>query len=189
AVWHILWHGIILTFFHLAWSILRMSLACIVWPFKAIGMLVRRRRAAREWLENATVSEASRNASEDSRRRRENARVQCEVLFQLHTHTLGERFPKAVYDEFVKRYLGDDRTPVDVEQRAKQLQDAILEHVAQIEPPKTPYTIESLTDWYKKTKKQIEDLTVDDRYKQAQLAQLNARFAELTQALMETLHP
>mgnify|MGYP006915209446 CR=1 FL=1 len=85
--------------------------------------------------------------------------------------------------------MGDEQSPEYVEERGRQLQDIIKQHVEQIEPPPKAFTIESLATWYQTTKQLIDKLPVDDRYKQVQLAHLNARYAALMQSLMEALQP
>lgn len=134
-------------------------------------------------------AEARTRAGALAQKRREDARTACELLFHRHSHVLAGRFHKETFADLVQKYMGDNRPPEEVEERGKQLQDIMLQHVHQIEPPDKPYAIESLTEWYKKTKELIEGLPVDQRYKQAQLAQLNARYAELMQELMENLQP
>ncbi len=91
--------------------------------------------------------------------------------------------------DFVHKYMGDGRPPEEAEERGHQLQEIILQHAQEIQPPQKPYTIESLADWYKTTKQLIDGLPVDARYKQAQMAQLNARYTELMQSLLENLRP
>jgi hypothetical protein len=169
-------------------------------PFRFLGYLFKGsgESHARHWddemnqrhrqdAERAAAQTAATKA--DAQKRRADARAACELLYHRHAHVLGNRFPKASLDDFLTKYMGDNHSPEEVEVRGRQLQDIIREHAHGIEPPKTPYTIESLAEWYKKQKEVVEKLAVDDRQKQAQLAQLNARYAELMQSLMETLQP
>jgi hypothetical protein len=155
-----------------------------------------RRRAEKKDAEYAGPSEQELKEAEERaklrvqhQQRREDARVACEMLFQLHAHALGDRFSKEVFEDFMRRYLGDARAPEDVESRAKQLQEIILQHVQQIDPPAPTHTIDSLTKWYQQTKALIDSLDVAERYKQAQLISLNRRYVDLMQALLENLQP
>lgn len=169
-------------------------------PLRFLGYLMRKgtESRTRNWndeMNQMQQQDAERAAAQaaatkaEAQKRRANARAASELLFHRHAHILGSRFPKASFDDFLTKYMGDNHSPEEVEARGHQLQDIILQHVQSIEPPKTPFTIESLAAWYKKQKQLVESLAVDDRQKQAQLAQLNARYAELMQTLMENLQP
>ena len=87
------------------------------------------------------------------------------------------------------RSLGYDSAGALAHFRAEQLQQIIQQHVEKVEPPETPYPVASLAEWYSSTKQLIESLPVEGRYKQAQLAQLNFRYAELVQTVMERMEP
>lgn len=129
---------------------------------------------------------ARRNSS--AQKRRETARIECEVLFHQHAHRLGNRFSKEAFDDFVRRNMGDGLEPEIVEERSRQLKTIILSHVEQIEPAK-PKSVEALTEWFNSTKRAIEKLPIDDRQKQSQIGQLNQRYAELMESLLEDLRP
>ncbi len=146
-------------------------------------------RRNQDRLDREAALTQAKSEQADAQNRRAGARATCELLYHRYAHALGDRFPKSALDDFLTKYMGDNHPSEQVEERGHQLQALILQHVNQIEPPKTPYTLKSLADWYRQTKDQIEGLPVDDRYKQSQLALLNARYAELQQALMETLQP
>lgn len=155
-----------------------------------------RRREEEEYRRTAPERERARKEAEktlqvqtQSQKRRDDARAACELFYHRHAHALGDRFPKEAFEDYVKKYLADGHPPEYVEERSRQLQEILRQHVEQVEPPKTPFTIESLADWYQTTKRLIEALPVDERYKHAQIAHLNARYAELMQAQMETLQP
>lgn len=147
----------------------------------------KRQIVEQERLRKETEKSAKEYAADQ--KRREDARAACELLFHRHSHVLTDRFTKETFADFISKYMGDGRPPDDVEERGSQLREIILQHVHQIEPPKKPYTIESLAEWYRATKELIDSLPVEARYKQAQMAQLNARYAELMQSLMESLQP
>lgn len=162
-----------------------------VLTFRACQALYRwhQRRLALPTQRDLDAWEEKRVAAALAQKKREDARAACELLYHSHAHVLKRRLPKETFLDFVRRYMGDDHSAEYVEERGRQLQELILLHVHRIEPPAKPYTIQSLTDWYRETKQIIENLPVEDRTKQAQLALLNTRFAELSQALMETLQP
>jgi len=165
------------------------------WRRNAAERSVRRREENLRWKQQRdyerTAPERARSAATlaAAKKRRKDARAACELLFHRHAHVLNGRFSRETLADFMQKYMGDGQTADEVEERGRQLQETILQHVHQIVPPKAPYTIESLADWYKTTKQVVDTLPVEDRYKQAQLAQLNARYAELMQSLMESLRP
>ena len=90
-----------------------------------------RERARKEADERA-------NRRDQDRRRRETARAACEVLFELHAWELASRFTREMFDEFVRRHLGDDKAPELVEERAQLLQAIIRKHVEKVEPSEKP---------------------------------------------------
>lgn len=152
-----------------------------------------RRRYARQRQLDAESAAADRSWAAATRateqKRRNDARAACELLYHKHAHVLANRFPREALDGFMNKFMTDSQSPDEVEERGRQLQELILQHVQDIEPPQKPYTIESLAEWYRRTKELIEKLPLDSRYRQAQMAQLNARYAELMQDLMEALRP
>ncbi len=154
---------------------------------KAKLMAERRQAAERQRLSEEKQQELSKRAAEQ--KRREDARAACELLFHRYAHMLGERYSKTAFNDFLHRYMGDEHPAEYVEERGAMLQELILQHAHQIEVPKQPYTIASLAAWYKQTKEVIDTLPIEPKYRQAQLAQLNARYAELMQDLMENLRP
>jgi len=121
--------------------------------------------------------------------RREDARVACELLYNLHAPDLKERFPKEAFEDFVSKYMGDEQPPELVEQRAGQLQSTIQQHYQQVNPPENLTDLGQLACWYEKQKKTIERLNVHRSYKDDYLVQPNQRYAELTQNVLEKLEP
>ena len=122
-------------------------------------------------------------------KRRADARIACELFFSLYAHDIGDRFPKQSFDDFVRRYLGDEQPPELVEERAAQLRESIQRHYEQVNPPEKITDLGQLARWYEKHKRKIERLSVGDSYKQDYLIQLNERYADLTQQLLENLEP
>jgi len=159
----------------------------------------RQRKARRRQTENqqrepgpeqtSAEEEALRLAEQEVSRRRENARVSCELLYNLYAPDLTDRLPKETFQDFVGKYMGEDQ-PIDiVEERAAQLQTMIQQHYEQVNPPEKLTDLGRLVRWYEKQKKKIERLNVDPSYKEDYLVQLNERYADLTQRLLEKLEP
>lgn len=124
-----------------------------------------------------------------NKKRRADSRTACEVLFLQYVHLLANRLTKETFQDFMTRHMGDEHSPEYVEGRGRELQDLILHHAFEIKPIEESSSLESLSNWYQETKRVIENLPIEERYKQAQLAHLNARYAELMQELVGSLRP
>jgi hypothetical protein len=133
-------------------------------------------------------TEARSNVLADAQRRREEARAACELLYTLHAPEIGARFSRQLFDDFIARHLGDSFPPEDVERRAQHLQEVLRQHLEKVEPTRKQ-TVEGLARWYHQLKQEIEAQPLEQRYKNAQLAQLNARYATLVQQLMQEMEP
>jgi hypothetical protein len=140
-------------------------------------------------VDQSTEQEAAAQRIADDNKRRTDARIACELLYRLYSHDIGERFPEDSFDDFVRRYLGDEHPPQLVEQRAAQLRESIQQHYEQVNPPEKITDFGQLARWYEKQKKKIERLDVGQTYKDDYLIQLNERYTDLTQRLLEKLEP
>lgn len=146
-------------------------------------------RLEQERERNRPLEEARARANAEAQRRRQDARVACEVLYNLHAPEIGTRFPRELFHEFLARHLGDNHPPEYVEERSRQLQEIIRAHLERVEPPKKKRTVEELAAWYATMRETIERQPIDDRQKRVQLAQLNLRYRDLVNDVMETLEP
>lgn len=141
-----------------------------------------RERALRE-------AEVRAEADGRARRRKEDARASCELLYASYAAEIGQRFSKDMFDDFVKKHLGDERDAEYVEQRAEQLQAVLRQHHENVRPvPKFKDMVE-LAAWFQAQKKEIEGLPIDDRAKRTHLANLNRRFQELMSEHLEHSGP
>ena len=111
----------------------------------------------------------------------------CELLYQLYAPEIAARFPRTSLDEWIKKYMGDDHSPTDVEQRADQLRKLITHHREQVIPTPQFTTLPELAAWFQQQKSEIEALPVDDRLRRTLLANLNVRNAELMNELFDKL--
>jgi hypothetical protein len=187
-------------------------------PFRAMGRISERGAARRRQREldqqRQRDTEASRRLSEErerqskvelerrkterakateeqgtAQRRRDDARARCDVFYEIHAPELLKRFPRETYDDFKKRYFGEDKPADQVEKRADELLVVLRQHLEKIDPPKKTTDVASLTKWYEDTRRKIEALQIDERSIKAQVAQLNARYTELMQEHLENLQP
>lgn len=141
------------------------------------------REAAEERRRNA-------DATAENARRREDAIVACDLLYNLRAPDIGERFTREQFDEFVKKYMAADKGIDIVERRAAELQTLIQQHFEAVNPPTRFRDLSELTAWYEEQKQLIESLSVTDMdkadlYKKNFLMQLNDRYADLTHEILE----
>lgn len=128
----------------------------------------------------------SERATEEAKRREE-AIAACELLYHLRAPDLGERFTREQLGEFVKKFMGADKSIDVIERRAGELQRLIQQHYEAVSPPSRFTDLAELTAWHERQRQQIGSLSVADMYKQDFLVQLNERYAELTQQTLEKL--
>lgn len=142
--------------------------------------------AAREAAERQLVVEQQRQIESH---RRENARVACDLLYALREPDIGERYSRERFEQFVSTYLGDSK-PIDLfERRAAELQQLIQQHYEAVNPPEKFRNLAELTTWYEEQLTHIENLSIADVYKREYSTQLNERYSELTERLLESLEP
>lgn len=157
----------------------------------------RQRRAAdAQWRRDAPRRERARREEEERRRhaasdqtRRENARAACELLYAAHAPEIRTRMPRTEVDRFMATYMGDAKPPAEVERRGEQLRRIIEQHRQTVKPERPPRTIAQLSEWYLAEKARLETLPLDERVKQDHLVQLEIRYADLTQELLEKMEP
>jgi hypothetical protein len=156
----------------------------------------RRKQAQEEYERTAPERERARQEAEaraqaaaEAQRRREEARATLELFFALHAPELGDRFTRSMFESYVARHLGHDHPPEYVELRAQQLRDALQQLLDKLEPASRRLSLEELTQWYQSMRQKIEALPIDDRSKRTQIAQLNERYRNLVNDLMEDLQP
>lgn len=158
------------------------------------------RRRRKEWKRQAPERDRQQRIADEQRRQAEAARVEaqhtrqdiryaCELFYSVHAPEIGDRFSRRDLDDFIQRYMGEDQ-PVDVvRRRTNQLIETIRRHIEAVDPPEEIATMEDLTVWYSQQKTKLEDLDIDVTFKEDYLIQLNERFAELSQRLLEAIKP
>lgn len=116
--------------------------------------------------------------------RRETIRAECEMLYARLRPEIGPRFNDAMLADFLQRHLHDGVPIEECEQRARQLQDMLREHLHKVAPPPQFRNLIELADWFQNQKRQLDSVT-DERLRRTLLAQLSVRYAELTTQLLE----
>ncbi|GIW81433.1 MAG: hypothetical protein KatS3mg105_3240 [Gemmatales bacterium] len=99
-----------------------------------------------EWL---TVRSASSEALEE-RRRREKARFKLELFYLSVSPDIGHRFTRAMFDDFLNRYMGDHLPVEDVEDNARQLYTILQQQQQQCRQAAgaTTGSLEELGRWF-----------------------------------------
>ncbi len=183
--------------------LLRCPIAFIQSRIRALkAAAVRRREEQQRWARDQAQwqhpdLEAERRAQQhqqsiaqgEAKRRRTNARACAALTYSLHASKLQHRFSQQMFDDFVARYMGDDQLPEDVERRGEELSQTLQKHLAEAEPPEDNRTLADLAQWFIEQKTHVESLPVDEKVKRLHLAELTARYAELSSRLMEKLRP
>lgn len=102
------------------------------------------RRAAEQEEEENRRSMAER-AKVTEKLRKEQARADCELLFNLHAADIIHRFTKPMLDEFMSKYMNDKHLVDDVERRGRELQRIIEQHREEVERQLRPRALEGRT--------------------------------------------
>jgi len=159
-----------------------------------------RREEQAEWERTAPQRERRQREEEERRReatrkereakhRRQEVLAATEQLFLLYAPEIRDRFGRAEFDAFIEKFMGETETPDVIEARGKQLQKLIRDHHDRVHPPEQFHSLEELARWYSEQKKHIEALPVEKRFMQDYLVQLNERYSDLTQKVLEKLAP
>ncbi len=162
----------------------------VLWPLRAIiGVIAKPvRRTADTVRDEQSRAEQEHHArgKKHDQKRRENARARCEVTYHLHAPEIGKRFTRPMFDDYMRKYMGDGRDPDEVEERAAQLEALLQEHVERVRPAPKFRSLEDIARWFEEQKRQLAGLP-DDRVRQTLLAKLKARYTELTTAFLEEM--
>lgn len=138
----------------------------------------------RQRVEAERFAAAQAAAKASAQRRRENAREACERFYFLHAPELKDRFSREVLDEYLQKYMGDNREPEYVEERSHHLLAMLRGHLEKIEPPPKIKSPRELNAWYENQKAEYM-LMPDGRVKKTALATLEMRYAELAMKLVK----
>src|SRR5262249_4215824 len=74
----------------------------------------------------------------EAQRRRCRARLKAELCFPLHEPLVADRFSRAMFEDFMQRYLGDQHGPDDVEEFSRELEIIIRQHAGAAQTGETP---------------------------------------------------
>lgn len=134
-------------------------------------------RSQRQWDQERRrqrpIEEARERKERADQRRRQEARAQVEMFYSLHAPEIGERFSRSMFDDFVRRHLGDDHEPDHVDERAKQLLAMLRQHLAKVQAPNAEESLEAILASFAERKKRIEATALDPREKELLTLQLD----------------
>lgn len=151
--------------------------------------VLRLRSALHAKNREVAAAETRRLHSESADRRRTAARANAALSYSLFAPTIGSRFSKDDFQAYVRDFMSDGHSPDDVERRERELIATLRQHESASDPPEQKRTLEDLAQWFLEQRKRIEALPLDDKLKRVHLSELNARYAELSQQLLEGLKP
>lgn len=140
----------------------------------------------RHMMELRQVQQESGNEAE-RQRRRQRARLKAELCYALHEPTIGMVFPRAIFEEFLNRYLGEQQDPESVEQNATELESMILQYVNSNTSPVVvqPVNLLDLTQWLLEEQQRIHELEADQEQRKTKLAGLTRRYTQLAERILE----
>lgn len=119
--------------------------------------------------------------------RRDEARSACEVLFATHAPELGKRFSREMFDEFLRKHMGDGQSPEFVEQRGVQLQGIVKSHLEKAGHSDRKTSLADLAAWFLKEKGEIERTALADDDKELLVAQLEERYVRLQEKYLRAV--
>lgn len=146
----------------------------------------RLREAAAELLtlNNTQLRQEAEQRIADNRRR-QRARLKAELCYTLNEPALVDVLPRAVFDDFVSRYLGEQLDAETVEENAKELEAMIQRFVSERPVDVQPVKFEDLSAWFVDEERRIEATETDKHRKKTKLAGLTRRYTQLAEKLIE----
>jgi hypothetical protein len=182
-------------------------------PWERMRQWIERRRQAGLAAEQSLLAERARLVAEEQRqcaaperdrerqrteeralqaqadqRRREAARLDCELHYAFHASEIARRFSATDFERFVRQYLSDAFPAAEVERRAGQLRETIARHVEQLQPRPKVRNLLELSAWHAARQTEAQGVA-DERLRRVLLAQLNERYSEMATALLEEASP
>lgn len=145
-----------------------------------------RERAERLALERAAVE---RKQKQSSQKRREDVRSQLELLYTFYAPKIQNVFSQTMFDDFESKYMGDERTADEVEERGRQLLAILEQHHNAVVSPRTYSSLEDLANWFIGEQRRLDGLALDEFLKDEFRAILHDRYSELSQKFMQTMQP
>jgi hypothetical protein len=121
----------------------------------------------------------------DVQRRRDRARMQLELAYLQAMPAIGAWMPRPLFDDFLRRHLGDHLSSEDVEDNARQLLMVLRHHQEQVQDRDEFTTLEELAGWLLAEQQRIQAQPVELPLKQTQLLDLHQRYLILATRMVQ----
>src|SRR5439155_25132301 len=105
-------------------------------------------------------------APSEAQRRRDRARLQLELSYLQAMPGVAGWMPRPMFDDFVRRHLGDQLTPEEVEDHAGQLLAVLRQHREQVQGRGDFASLEELADWLVAEQQRIQGQALEGTLKQ-----------------------
>lgn len=138
----------------------------------------------RHQREAEALAGVERERVESANRRREEAQLRCELIYERHARQLTGSFPRDRFEQFVERFMGEPVPPELVEQREQLLKEMIVDSLGTNPAPKFSSMTE-LAAFFAARRKEIEELPHDEDAKDAYRIQLNKQEDEALRKLLK----
>lgn len=155
--------------------------------YYGIRAILRRRAENRRRVQQGealALAERRTRIDSEGRALRDDLLFSCELFHSAHADRLAGHFSKADLDRFVKRYMGETESPDVLRRRSQELIALIRRQADSVDPPERRASLEQLTQWYTEQKASIDNLPLDEAFRQDFVVQLNERYAELCQKVL-----
>lgn len=120
---------------------------------------------------------------QESRRRRDKARLDAELAYLLAAPHLAGSFPREMFDAWVQRYLGNRLPPEEVEENSWQVQKAFRNYHNQAEGGSL-FNLEELHFWFVDEQRRIQEQTLEAPLRQEKLLALQELYISLSQRFL-----
>lgn len=147
------------------------------------------RRERRRWrrlmlMVTKPASQLSFFQPDDSRRRRDKARLTAELSYVMAMPEIELHFPRDMFESWVNRYLGDHLPAEEVEENSLHLQMIIAKQQKRQQGSAGGMNLEDLHLWYADEQKRIQGLDIDQATRQTKLLDLQELFLSMSQRLI-----
>jgi hypothetical protein len=132
--------------------------------------------------------EATRLVISESQRRRDRARMQLELAYLQGQPVISTWLPRPMFDDFLRRHLGDHLSSEEVESNARQLLAALGQHQDQVQGRAKFVSFEELADWLLAEQQRIQSMALEQPLKQTQLIDLHQRDLNQVRKMVQQQH-
>jgi hypothetical protein len=155
---------------------------------------VKQQEQERQARERTAADQAARARAEllafqNAALRRKEALSRCELHFHLYQADIATRFTRAMFDDYMRKFMTDSDDIDTVERRGRELQAIIEKHYEQAGGTVKPRTFEELSVWFSDQKRRIENAPMAEEQQQMLIAMLEIRYADLSQQILEHMQP